>query len=86
MFREILAILLLGSNRRTQWSEKHENFCINLTAHGYGDDYDSMKYRLELLTEEDIDALSYNCYRTAEKLGKDSLSCEEVSEFAKGYL
>lgn len=55
------------------------NFLKNLTDSGYGDK-DLVASALSKLDYEELDALAYACYRTAEKRGEDYFSLNLVSE------
>lgn len=60
---------------------KAEILAKNLTKSGCGDDYESILKILSKLTEQEIDSLSYNCYRTADKCGMDAFNCDELFEW-----
>ena len=62
------------------WGEKHEAFCQNITKSNYGVDCEDIRSILGKLTEIEVEELSYNCYRTAEKIGFDNLTCDEIIE------
>lgn len=57
---------------------KAEVLAKNLTKSGYGDGYTDILEILSKLTDEEIESLTYNCYRTAEKCGEDAFDCKEV--------
>lgn len=53
----------------------------NLTKSGYGERYETIRDILLKLTEDDIEKLTYNLYRTAEKCGMDAFDCDELFEW-----
>lgn len=57
---------------------KYEILATNLTLSGYGSDYATIINILSKLSEDDIDKLTYNLYRTAEKIGLDAFDCTDV--------
>jgi hypothetical protein len=61
--------------------KKAEIFASNLCKSGYGDDYNTILKILNKLTEDEIDSLAYNCYRTAEKVGIEAFECDELFEW-----
>lgn len=61
-------------------SEKAKIFAMNLSASGYGWNYEDLLPILEKLSEKEIEILAYNCYRTAEKLGVDAFDCHTLYE------
>lgn len=53
-----------------------ETLAKNLTQSGYGAEYPELLKILNKLTYEDIDTLTYSCYRAAEKCGLDVFDCQ----------
>lgn len=60
---------------------KAEILAKNLTKSGYGEGYDVIYNILLKLTEEEIELLTYNLYRTAEKCGEDAFDCIDIFEW-----
>jgi hypothetical protein len=60
--------------------KKAEILAKNLTKSGYGSDFETIHGILSKLTEVEIEALSYNLYRTAEKCGLEAFECDELYE------
>lgn len=61
--------------------KKAEIFAKNLCKSGYGDNYESILKILSKLTEDEVDSLAYNCYRTAEKVGIEAFECDEEFQY-----
>lgn len=60
---------------------KAEIFAKNITASGYGNGYEKTLKILSKLTDEEIESLTYSCYRTSEKQGLNAFDCNAVYEY-----
>lgn len=52
-------------------------FSKNISKSGYGENYETILKIMNKLSEDEIEILSYNCYRTSEKLGEDAFELIE---------
>lgn len=57
---------------------KSEILAKNLTM--YEGNYEAILSILNKLTDEEVETLAYNCYRTSEKIGEDAFSCRFLAE------
>lgn len=62
-------------------TDSHRNLAKNLTSHGYGKDEQTILDILKRIPEDELVALSYNLYRTAEKSGADAFDCTEIYSY-----
>ena len=58
--------------KKTQTRPVLDHLVKALTDHGYGMKPDRVRAILEVISEDDLHRLSYNMYRTGEKLGCDA--------------
>lgn len=56
----------------------HEILATNLANCGYGMTKEELLPLLQRFTEQELEELTYNLYRTAEKMGPDGFDCEEL--------
>lgn len=52
-------------------------FSKNISKSGYGENYETILKIMNKLSEDEIEILAYNCYRTAEKLGENAFELIE---------
>lgn len=59
---------------------KAEILASNLSRSGYGATKEELLLILNKLTEDDLEKLTYNMYRTSEKMGSDAFDCRGLYE------
>ncbi|AEZ50308.1 hypothetical protein BPS13_0129 [Bacillus phage BPS13] len=67
-------------NTELQPEEPFEILAWNMTRHGYGASYERVKALLSDFTDDQIDILAYQMYRTAEKTGMDAFDSQCIVE------
>lgn len=63
-----------------QPTEPFEILSWNMTRHGYGASYERMKALLSDFTDDQLDILAYQMYRTAEKSGMGAFDAQQPIE------
>lgn len=56
----------------------HQRIAYNLTSSGYGVSFDRALEIVSKLSEKDLEDLMYLCHRTAEKLGADFFTIDDL--------
>lgn len=77
-----MGVLILSKNQYSttpnEITDAHIKLAKNLTHSGYGSDEETVLAILKRIPEEELVALTYNMYRTAEKCGADAFDCTEI--------
>ena len=69
---------IVYSSTPNEITNSHITLAKNLTLSGYGTDEKKILAILKRIPEEELVALTYNMYRTAEKCGADAFDCTEI--------
>lgn len=64
-------------NNEIAKTEYHEKIATNLTESNYGASRSGILKIINKLSSDELASLMYNCYRTAEKCGKDNFWTDE---------
>lgn len=65
-------------------TESHKILAKNLTYSGYGETEEVILKILSRIPEDELSKLTYNMYRTAEKIGPDAFDEKNIFKYDEG--